>query len=41
LSGLYKLARLNWHGAYQVVVSIAYVALSLRFTQLILAFRGE
>jgi hypothetical protein len=41
LDGLYKLARLNWHIAYQIVMTIFYVALSVRLIQLILAFRGE
>jgi hypothetical protein len=41
LDGFYKLARLNWHAAYQVVMSFCYIALSVRLVQLILAFRGE
>lgn len=41
LDGLYKLAKLNWHIAYQIVMTILYVALSVRLVQLILAFRGE
>src|SRR3954454_7132854 len=41
LDGLYKLAKLDWHAAYQVVMSICYIALSVRLIQLILAFRGE
>ena len=41
LDGLYKLARLDWHVAYQVVMSLCYIALSVRLIQLILAFRGE
>ena len=41
LDGFYKLARLNWHAAYQIVMSICYIALSVRLIQLILAFRGE
>ena len=40
LDGLYKLA-INWHIAYQIVMTIFYVALSVRLIQLILAFRGE
>jgi hypothetical protein len=40
LDGLYKLARLNWHVAYQILMTILYVALSVRLIQLILAFRG-
>lgn len=41
LDGLYKLARLNWHIAYQILMTLPYVALSVRLIQLILAFRGE
>jgi hypothetical protein len=41
LDGLYKLARLNWHAAYQIVMTFCYIALSVRLIQLILAFRGE
>src|SRR3954453_7889509 len=41
LDGLYKLARLNWHIAYQILMTILYFALSVRLIQLILAFRGE
>lgn len=41
LDGLYKLARLDWHAAYQIAMSICYVVLSVRLIQLILAFRGE
>src|SRR3954470_21758120 len=41
LDGLYKLARLDWHVAYQIVMSLCYIALSVRLMQLILAFRGE
>ena len=41
LDGLYKLARLNWHLAYQLVMTLFYIALSARLIQLILAFRGE
>jgi hypothetical protein len=41
LDGFYKLAKLNWHAAYQVVMSLFYIALSVRLVQLILAFRGE
>jgi hypothetical protein len=41
LEGLYKLAKLNWHAAYQIAMTICYVALSVRLVQLILAFRGE
>jgi len=41
LDGLYKLSKLNWHAAYQIVMSLSYIALSVRLIQLILAFRGE
>jgi hypothetical protein len=41
LDGLYKLARLNWHAAYQILMAFCYIALSVRLVQLILAFRGE
>lgn len=41
VDGLYKLARLNWHLAYQIAMTLLYVALSVRLIQLILAFRGE
>src|SRR3979490_2734038 len=41
LDGFYKLAKLDWHAAYQIVMSFCYVALSVRLIQLILAFRGE
>jgi hypothetical protein len=41
LDGLYKLAKLDWHAVYQIVMAICYVALSVRLIQLILAFRGE
>src|SRR3954454_5739714 len=40
LDGLYKLARLNWHIAYQILMAIFYISLSVRLIQLILAFRG-
>ena len=41
LDGLYKLARLNWHLAYQIAMTLLYVALSVLLIQLILAFRTE
>ena len=41
LDGFYKLAKLNWHTAYQIVMTFCYFALSIRLIQLILAFRGE
>jgi hypothetical protein len=41
LDGLYKLARLNWHAAYQIAMTICYIVLSVRLIQLIMAFRGE
>jgi hypothetical protein len=40
LDGLYKLAKLNWHAVYQILMAVFYVALSVRLIQLILAFRG-
>jgi len=40
LDGLYKLAKLNWHIAYQILMTLLYVSLSVRLIQLILAFRG-
>ena len=41
LDGFYKLARLEWHAAYQIAMLLCYIALSVRLIQLILAFRGE
>ncbi|WP_029586086.1 hypothetical protein [Bradyrhizobium sp. URHD0069] len=41
LDGLYKLAKLEWHVAYQLAMSLCYVVLSVRLIQLILAFRAE
>jgi hypothetical protein len=41
LDGLYKLSKVDWHVAYQIVMSICYITLSVRLVQLILAFRGE
>ncbi|SRR5260221_2057942 len=41
LDGFCKLSKLNWHVAYQVLLSFFYFALSIRLIQLILAFRGE
>jgi hypothetical protein len=41
LDGLYKLSKVSWHVAYQIVMSFCYIALSVRLIQLILAFRGE
>ena len=41
LDGFFKLAKLNWHAAYQVLMSLCYIALSVRLIQLILAFRGD
>ena len=40
LDGLYKLAKVNWHIAYQILMTILYVSLTVRLVQLILAFRG-
>ena len=41
LDGLCKLARLDWHAAYQIVMTFCYIALSVRLIQLIMAFRAE
>jgi hypothetical protein len=41
LDGFYKLAKLDWHAAYQIVMLFCYIILSVRLIQLILAFRGE
>jgi hypothetical protein len=41
LDGFYKLAKLDWHAAYQIVMTPFYFVLSVRLVQLILAFRGE
>jgi hypothetical protein len=41
LDGFYKLAKLDWHTAYQIAMSLCYIVLSVRLIQLILAFRGE
>ena len=41
LDGLYRLAKINWHVAYQIAMTICYVALSVRLVQPILAFGGE
>ena len=41
LDGFYKLAKLDWHAAYQIVMTLFYFVLSVRLVQLILAFRGE
>ena len=41
LDGFYKLSKLNWHVAYQALMTLCYFALSIRLIQLILAFRGE
>jgi hypothetical protein len=40
LDGLYKLSKLEWHTAYQILMSLCYFALSVRLVQLIMAFRG-
>lgn len=40
IDGLTKLAKLNWHVAWQIVMSLIYIAVSIRLIQLILAFRG-
>jgi hypothetical protein len=41
IDGLTKLAKLNWHVAWQIMMSLFYIAVSVRLIQLILAFRGE
>jgi hypothetical protein len=41
VDGLYKLAKVDRHLAWQIVMSLCYIALSVRLIQLILAFRGE
>ena len=41
IDGLYKLARVNRHLAWQIVMSFFYIAVSVRLVQLILAFRGS
>jgi hypothetical protein len=40
VDGLSKLARLKWHAAYQIALSLCYFVLSVRLVQLILAFRS-
>ena len=40
IDGLYKLAKVNRHVAWQIVMSFFYIAVSVRLIQLILAFRG-
>lgn len=40
IDGLTKLAKLNWHVAWQIMMSLFYIAVSIRLIQLILAFRG-
>jgi hypothetical protein len=40
IDGLYKLAKVNQHLAWQIVMSFFYIAVSVRLIQLILAFRG-
>src|ERR1700737_3616674 len=40
VDGLSKLARLQWHAAYQIAMSVCYFVLSVRLVQLILAFRS-
>ena len=41
IDGLYKLAKVDRHVVWQIVMSVFYIALSVRMIQLILAFRGE
>jgi hypothetical protein len=40
VDGLTKLAKVNWHVAWQLLMSLCYIAVSIRLIQLILAFRG-
>jgi hypothetical protein len=40
IDGLYKLAKVNRHTAWQIVMSVFYIGVSVRLVQLILAFRG-
>jgi hypothetical protein len=40
VDGLTKLARINRHVVWQIVMSLFYIAVSIRLIQLILAFRG-
>jgi len=40
IDGLTKLAKVNWHVVWQIVMSLFYIAVSIRLIQLILAFRG-
>lgn len=40
LDGLYRLSKSQWHVVLQVIMTVCYVALSVRLVQLILAFRG-
>lgn len=40
IDGLTKLAKMNWHLAWQILMSLFYFAVSIRLIQLILAFRG-
>ncbi|MGQ0685034.1 hypothetical protein [Bradyrhizobium sp.] len=40
VDGLTKLAKVNWHVAWQLLMSLCYIAVSIRLVQLILAFRG-
>jgi hypothetical protein len=41
IDGLYKLSKVNRHTAWQIVMSLFYIAVSVRLIQLILAFRGS
>jgi len=41
IDGLYKLTKVHWGVAYQLVMAFCYIFLSLRLIELILAFRGE
>ena len=41
IDGLYRLSKSDWHVLLQIVMTICYVARSVRLVPLILAFRGE
>jgi hypothetical protein len=41
IDGLYKLSKVKRHVAWQTVMTLFYIAVSIRLIELILAFRGE
>lgn len=41
LDGLYRLSKSQWHTVLQIIMTLIYVALSVRLVELILAFRSE